>query len=637
MQSFLQYRRFRTALEQQLDRDGKKAQHLRQHRRPSSPISDNKELGDELEATASEDLEKGTILVPQPSHDSARTPPGVKPGELDPDIHPPPLSEEEQVMEENQRNFEPAESPLEEPHSENDDNDDDSPTAFRRTLSRTTTQQSAGVALGAVLTGIELRKRPTGSDTIFVVGYEGDSDPQNPHNWSTWVRVRATLLLACIGAIVGFASAIVSTALEPAAAEFDVEPIVESLATGLFLIAFGLGSLVAGPLSETFGRNPVYIVTLALFMIFEIAAAVSPNIGAQLTFRFLAGIFGCTPLTCAGGSLSDLWTPLERVYAYPIFANAAFTGPLLGPIVGGFIVQSSALPWRWVHWITVIIAGLVTTSVILLQPETHPPTLLHWKAQHLRALTNDPRYVSELEIRQETLVHRLKRACYRPFLLTVREPIIILIALYLTVIYIVLFTFLDGYTHIFGATYNLSSGLTGLSFLGIIIGFCCAGALVPLMYKWARADLAKSKAAGEPERLAPEFRCWFGMLGGSFAIPIGIFWMAYTARPGVSIWSPLCSSVLIGYGMLSVFIMCTQYIIDSYELYAASGLASVTCLRYVAAGVMTPVGLPFYEDMGVQWTLTIMGGLSVLLVPVPFVFYVYGPWIRSKSRYAVDS
>jgi len=67
------------------------------------------------------------------------------------------------------------------------------------------------------------------------------------------------------------------------------------------------------------------------------ASALAPNIGAQLAFRFLAGFFGSTPLTCAGGSIADMWNPLERVYAFPIFANAAFTGPVLGPVIGGFV------------------------------------------------------------------------------------------------------------------------------------------------------------------------------------------------------------------------------------------------------------------------------------------------------------
>lgn len=93
--------------------------------------------------------------------------------------------------------------------------------------------------------------------------------------------------------------------------------------TGLYLIGFGAGALFAGPFSETLGRNPVYITTLFLYMIFIMASGLAPNIGAQLAFRFLAGFFGSTPLVCAGGSISDLWSPTERVLAFPVFANAA--------------------------------------------------------------------------------------------------------------------------------------------------------------------------------------------------------------------------------------------------------------------------------------------------------------------------
>lgn len=77
-----------------------------------------------------------------------------------------------------------------------------------------------------------------------------------------------------------------------------------------------------------------------------------------------------------------------------------------------------------------------------------------------------------------------------------------------------------------------------------------------------------------------------------------------------------------------------QYIIDSYEIYAASALASVTLIRYVAAGGMTIAGIPFYENLGVQYTVTILACISVVCTPVPYVFYKYGPAIRRRSRYA---
>ena len=324
---------------------------------------------------------------------------------------------------------------------------------------------------------------------------------------------------------------------------------------------------------------------------------------------------------------------MERVYAFPLFANAAFMGPIFGPVVGGFIGQSFRVNWRFTEWITLIISGLVLILVVLFQPETYGAILLQWKAAHLRKITGDDRYRAEVEIREETFFFRLRTALYRPFLLTFREPVIMLLALYLTVIYIILFTFLTGYTFIFTETYNFSEGLTGLSFLGIGLGLCGATLLVPIIYICARKELTRIKAAGG-NRLPPEFRLWFAMLGAP-CIPISMLWMGWTAYPSISPWCPLAASVLFGYGILCVFISSYQYIIDSYESFAASALASVTLIQYVAAGGMVEVAVPMYRRLGVHWTLTVLGAISTLLVPVPYLFFVYGEKIRGRSRYAV--
>lgn len=370
-------------------------------------------------------------------------------------------------------------------------------------------------------------------------------------------------------------------------------------------------------------------------MAWTVGSALAPNIGAQIVFRFLAGFFASTPLTCAGGSIADLWDSMERVYTFPIFANAAFAGPVLGPVIGGWISISPLVSWRWTEWITLIISALVLTLVILLQPETFAPVLLKWKAQHLRRLTGDDRFAAPIEVRAESFGKRLVTALYRPFELTAREPIVILVALYLTVVYIILFTFLDGYDYIFKEIHGVSAGISGTCFIGIAIGLCLATALVPLIYHWAKRDLRKIKEQGG-DHLPPEFRLWYSMLGGAFAIPISLFWMGWTSDPNISIWSPLAASVLFGYGILCVFITSYQYIIDAYEIYAASALASVTLLRYMAAGGMVVVGIPFYENLGVHYTLTILGCISAILVPVPYVFYKYGWWLRSKSKYAAS-
>lgn len=242
--------------------------------------------------------------------------------------------------------------------------------------------------------------------------------------------------------------------------------------------------------------------------------------------------------------------------------------------------------------ITLIISGLILALVVLFQPETFTPILLKWKAAHLRKITGDDRYVAEVEIRADPFVKRLLHALYRPFLLTIREPIIVLFALYLTVVYIILFTFLDGYTYIFGNTYGFSEGITGLSFIGIAIGLCGASLLIPLFHHWAKGDLiAAQRKDGPGAKLPPEKRLWFAMFGAP-AVPISLFWMGWTNYSSISCWSGLAASVLFGYGILCIFISTYQYIIDSYEMYAASALSSLTFIRYVAAGGMVEVGIP---------------------------------------------
>jgi hypothetical protein len=95
------------------------------------------------------------------------------------------------------------------------------------------------------------------------------------------------------------------------------------------------------------------------------------------------------------------------------------------------------------------------------------------------------------------------------------------------------------------------------------------------------------------------------------------------------------ASVLFGYGIISIFMTAYMYIIDSYEIYAASALTFVTFTRYMIAGGMTIAGGPIYKNLGSHWTLTILGSISILMTPIPYVLHRYGYKIRLGSKYAV--
>lgn len=95
---------------------------------------------------------------------------------------------------------------------------------------------------------------------------------------------------------------------QPAVAkEFEVSQIVTVLSVSLFLLGLAFGPLVAGPLSEVYGRNPVYRIGYLLFWIFSWPVAFAPNISVYLVFRFFTGFCSSAFLSVAGGSVSDLF------------------------------------------------------------------------------------------------------------------------------------------------------------------------------------------------------------------------------------------------------------------------------------------------------------------------------------------
>lgn len=108
--------------------------------------------------------------------------------------------------------------------------------------------------------------------------------------------------------------------------------------------------------------------------------------------------------------------------------------------------------------------------------------------------------------------------------------------------------------------------------------------------------------------------------------------MGRTSYHSVSCWLPLIASVAFGFSVQGIFICTYQHLIDTYEFFAASPLVSANFFRHIAAGAMVIVSIPMYSNLGIHWPLTLLGCVSALMTPVPFVFYKYGHLIRLQNR-----
>ncbi|KAF5866833.1 hypothetical protein ETB97_008637 [Aspergillus alliaceus] len=155
---------------------------------------------------------------------------------------------------------------------------------------------------------------------VLIIRYEAGKDPIHPRDWGFAKRLMVTIVVSFMGVIVGWSSSIDSGVIPQYAEELGVSEVVASLSTGLFLVGFGTGAVISGLFSETVGRNPVYIITLVMFMLSLVGAGSTSDLGGQLVCRTLAGIFAATPLSCARGTVADAWMPEEQVFAFPILS-----------------------------------------------------------------------------------------------------------------------------------------------------------------------------------------------------------------------------------------------------------------------------------------------------------------------------
>ena len=261
---------------------------------------------------------------------------------------------------------------------------------------------------------------------------------------------------------------------------------------------------------------------MIVVMLFVMAKALAPNYGAALAFRFICALFAASPMTVTGGTIGDIWTPMQLPFGLPFFTLTAYSGPILGPVIGAYTPE---IGFAWADWISLILVGAVLVFIVLFQPETYSPVLLEWRAKHLRELTGDNRYQTT-HISASSFGTRLLTNLYRPFTMIWTEPIIMVFSFYLTLLYFVLFTFLNGYPYIFTKVYDITTSITFIIFSAMMPGIFVALALIPYLYSLSKKAAAKAAAVGQPPQ--PEVSLYWAMAGASILLPISLFWMAWT-------------------------------------------------------------------------------------------------------------
>ncbi|KAJ5664458.1 hypothetical protein N7507_005189 [Penicillium longicatenatum] len=457
-----------------------------------------------------------------------------------------------------------------------------------------------------------------------------DNDPRNPMLFSETKKWSYTMVVAIATLAVALVSSAYTGGVLQIEEQFGIGEEIATLGVSLFVLGFAVGPVLWAPMSELFGRQILFFVTYAALTAFNAGTAGAQNIYTLIILRFFAGAFGSSPLTNAGGVIADMFPARQRGVAMSVFAAAPFLGPVLGPIIGGFLGMNAG--WRWVMGFLAAFSGLVWIVGSLFLPETYAPVLLRRRAEKLSKLSGKV-YRSRVDIDQGkvTFGETFKVALSRPWVLLFREPIVFLLSLYMAIIYGTLYMMFAAFPIVYQEYRGWNQGVSGLAFLGIMVGMILA-----VVYSiWDNKRYIKTQ--DKHEGFAPPEARLPPVMLASIAVPVGLFWFAWTNYPSIH-WSvSIIAGAPFGFGMVLVFLGIMNYLIDAYTIFAASVLAANSVLRSCFGAAFPLFTTYMYNNLGIHWASCIPAFLALACVPFPFLFYKYGAKIRKSCKFAAQS
>ncbi|KAF1992319.1 MFS multidrug transporter-like protein [Aulographum hederae CBS 113979] len=462
-----------------------------------------------------------------------------------------------------------------------------------------------------------------------LVTWDGPDDPKDPKNWTFKRKWAATFIVSSFTFISPVSSSMVAPALSSIASDLHITAEVESqLVLSIFVLAYAVGPIILGPLSEMYGRVPILQLSNLWFLAWNLGCGFAQSKEQLLAFRFLSGLGGSAPLAIGGGTLSDCWRAEERGKAISVYSLAPLLGPAVGPLAGGFIAENTT--WRWAFWSVSAVDALIQVFGFFFLQETYTPVLLKRKATRLRKETGNEDLHTEYESPDKTFTKVMKTSLLRPFRLLFTQPIVIVLSVYMAYLYGLMYLVLSTFPGLWENRYNESIGIGGLNYISLGIGFFLGAQIcAPLNDRVYRALKKRNNGVGKPEFRVPLMNI------GAMLVPIGLFWYGWSAQAKVHWIVPNIGAAIIAAGTIIGFQLIQTYIVDAYTRFAASAIAAATVLRSLA-GFGFPLFAPaMYNALDYGWGNSVLGFIAIAVgIPAPILLWKYGETLRGKSKFA---
>ncbi|KAI9757720.1 MAG: hypothetical protein M4579_003345 [Chaenotheca gracillima] len=433
------------------------------------------------------------------------------------------------------------------------------------------------------------------------------SDPADPYNWPAWKKNVNLALVAFHAFMTTFIAAGVIPAFENFSEDLHVELQTASYLTSIQILILGLSPLFWKPISNHYGRRPVWLISTAGAMICNIGCAETKSYGAMVVTRILVSFFISPAMALGSATVSETFFEHERGQKLGAWALTFTLGPPTGPFIMGFVAYH--LGWEWIYWIFAIINGVQFVAYFFFGPETlWNRNVVHKGSTFKKEFMTFGR-VEEAPLRLWSFIQPLHLITY----LSIVIP---------TISYSIIFNFAGvlltvEIPQLFGPKFAFNPQQIGLQFIGMIIG-----SVIGEQIGGPLGDVLMNRRAKKlGRRPAPEYRLWSSYLG-FLTVIVGLlvcFIQLQRAPPLHWNVTPIVGIAISAFGNQIITTVCVTYAVDCHPEQAASIGVFVNVIRSTWAFI-GPFWFPdMFTSLGLIGSAGLMSGLIVVFSVFPIM------------------
>ncbi|KAL9085495.1 MAG: hypothetical protein Q9165_007540 [Trypethelium subeluteriae] len=433
------------------------------------------------------------------------------------------------------------------------------------------------------------------------------NDPDDPLNWPSWRKRIVLVQVSLISFLALFsASLIVSDKTsEDCLAKLTSQKVPTFVPLGkylhkdltdvayvvsIFTAVVSISPLFWNPISNVYGRRPVYIMNLVATVVFSAASAASHDYGTLLAMRALSGLLGTAALGLGPATVCDLFFAHERGRYMGVYTLSFITGGHIAPIIGGYIEKN--LTWRWCFYVPAIIAAGLLISFVLTVPET-----LYSRTHDQSANSQSSSIQKFLMLRRAPSSNRLRLIDFlRPFQMLFYPSIAIPTIYYATSFGYGTILFILTSTNIFSQLYHFQPYQVGVLLgvpltVGSILGECCAGYLSDMV--------SERRAIYRGGKRIPEDR-FLAIYPGVVLLPLGVIIEGVSITHKTHWIGPAMGVAIASFGLQIVTTIIYAYVADCYKPQSPETGAVLNFVRQIFSFCIGFYAVQTGEKIGFQ-------------------------------------